>query len=234
MPSAAVRLAVLLLALIPVAGARADLISVSATAPTINGDDIAQLAPGGTDAGGDQGHIWFNRPVQGQTFTTLSNGSGYLLNAITLQNLNNNVANNNQPFTVTIGTVTGTVLTPLATLNSTNTITYVPGDYITFNLTTAMFLNPNTVYGFYWDASGSGFVTTNSANSSYTGGEAFSSGSAGVPNDAALVFRGVDRTFHLDIAAVPEPGSVAMMLGALAGAAGLAWRRGRRRTPPAV
>ncbi|MDA7882345.1 lamin tail domain-containing protein, partial [Akkermansiaceae bacterium] len=37
------------------------------------------------------------------------------------------------------------------------------------------------------------------ANGSFAGGEGFSSGNGGVPNDSALVFRPVDRIFHADL-----------------------------------
>ncbi|HOM16992.1 MAG TPA: hypothetical protein PLQ00_06655, partial [Thermoguttaceae bacterium] len=37
------------------------IMQVSQTAPTVDGADIAQLV-GGQDLGGDQGHIWSNRP----------------------------------------------------------------------------------------------------------------------------------------------------------------------------
>ncbi|MDA7515334.1 hypothetical protein N9Y63_00550 [Akkermansiaceae bacterium] len=59
----------------------AGMISIGTTPPTVNDADIAQLA-GGSDAGGDQGHIWSNRPHQGQSFTTAADSSGYLLKAV--------------------------------------------------------------------------------------------------------------------------------------------------------
>ena len=62
-------------------------ITVSATAPTQDGADIAQLASS-NDPGGNQGHVWSNRPLHGQTFTTGPNPSGYMLNAVSLKNLN--------------------------------------------------------------------------------------------------------------------------------------------------
>jgi MYXO-CTERM domain-containing protein len=199
--------------------------SVSSTAPTVNGADIAQLnVTGHLDPGGDEGHVWSNRPLQGQTFTTGSNPAGYLLNSVTMVNEENTVSNNTATFEVRIGTVLGTVFAQVGTETSNNAFSYVPNDYITFNYTVPVALLPNTVYGFMWDTSGSGFTTWNNANTEYPGGEAFSSGGGGVADDNNLVFRGLDREFHLDIDAIPEPS--ATMLGL----AGLAFLLRRRRS----
>jgi hypothetical protein len=80
-------------------------VTVSSTAPTVDGADIANNN-GAVDAGGDLGHIWSNRPLQGQTFTTGNNVGGYLLNAVTLQNLNNTVTSS-PVFEVTVGSISG-------------------------------------------------------------------------------------------------------------------------------
>ncbi|MEZ5304668.1 MAG: hypothetical protein R3F11_29085 [Verrucomicrobiales bacterium] len=95
--------------------AAAGTMSSSAALPPINGADIANLsAPGGDpaayDPGGDQGHIWSNRPTQGQTFTTGSNPAGYLLRSVSLQNEENTNTGNTATFTVRVGTVSGTAL----------------------------------------------------------------------------------------------------------------------------
>jgi hypothetical protein len=180
----------------------AQTVSVSGTAPAINGADIANLPAAGTfDAGGDQGHIWSNRPLQGQSLTTLNNPLGYLLNSVTLQNFNNNVANNASGFTVRVGTVTGNAFAPTTTQFANNSVSYAPGNYMTFNFAAPVILQPHTRYGFDWDATGSGFVTTNSNDANYLGGEAFSNGSNGNPG-ATLLGRGVDRVFHADLTRV--------------------------------
>jgi len=180
-------------------------ISVSSTVPTIDGDDIANLAnpgpgAGAFDPGGNEGHIWHNRPIQGQTFTTLGNPGGYRLSSVTLQNEENTINNNGSPFTVRIGEISGNTFTERAREDSTNSISYVPDDFMTFNFSTPVALSPNTVYGFEWDASGSGFTTWNNADTNYAGGTGYSSGSGGVPNDSNLVFRNIDRVFHVDLA----------------------------------
>ncbi len=181
-------------------------LSVSGSAPAVDGEDIANPNPGSaSDAGGDQGHIWSNRPLQGQTFTTGGLAGGYLLKSVTLQNLNNNIGSS-AVFTVRVGTVSGTVFSVVHSESTTNSVSYSPNDYITFTFTTPIALSPNTVYGFDWDATGSGFVTTNLPDASYAGGVGFSNGGGGTPNDSALVFRTVDRIFHADLDGVAPNG----------------------------
>ena len=181
-------------------------LSVSGSAPAVDGEDIANPNPGSaSDAGGDQGHIWSNRPLQGQTFTTGGLAGGYLLKSVTLQNLNNNIGSS-AVFTVRVGTVLGTVFSVVQSESTTNSVSYSPNDYITFTFTTPIALSPNTVYGFDWDATGSGFVTTNLPDASYAGGVGFSNGGGGTPNDSALVFRTVDRIFHADLDGVAPNG----------------------------
>jgi len=185
----------------------AGVILVSATVPGIDGADIANLSPKGPDAGafdpgGNEGHIWSNRPIQGQTFTTGSYMGGYTLSSVTLQNQQNNIADNSSPFTVRIGTISENTFTQVASEDSTNTISYDVNDFITFNFDTPVVLLPNTVYGFEWDASGNGFITWNNEDTNYPGGTGYSSGGGGVPDDSNLVFRSVDRVFHVDLEAV--------------------------------
>jgi hypothetical protein len=191
-------------------------IIVSPTAPLLNGADIAMLnTVGAFDTGGDDGHIWSDRPRMGQTFTTLSApGAGYILDAVTLQNFNNNITNNTATWTVRVGTVSGTTFTPFHTETSNNSITYAPLDFLTFVFLVPVPLAPNTVFGFDWTSNGSGFVTTNNADSNYTGGTNFRHGDDQIPNDTALIFPGDDRIFHADIVIVPEPSSALLMASA--------------------
>lgn len=195
-------------------------VTASSTPPAINGADIANLGtPGpmagafdpantGCCGGGDGGHIWSNRPIQGQTFTTGSHAGGYELRAVTLQNEENTVTNNTAGFTVRVGTISGNTFTQVRSEFANNPVSYVPNNFITFTFSQPVLLSPNTVYGFEWDASGSGFTTYNNADTLYTGGQGYSSGGGGVPNDSALVFRGIDRVFHVDLTEAGPPASL--------------------------
>ena len=155
-------------------------ISISATAPTVDGADIAN-DNGAADAGGDQGHVWSNRPHQGQTFLTGSNAAGYTLNAVTMKNLNNNISNG-PTHNVVFGSVTGTTLTQIGSTETAVAPNYAPGDYLTFSFDTPLTLNANTTYGFLYGSAAAGFVTVNNLDgSTYGGGTAISSGDNNVP-----------------------------------------------------
>jgi MYXO-CTERM domain-containing protein len=197
-------------------------ISISAAAPIVDGADIAN-DNGAADAGGDQGHVWSNRPHQGQTFITGSNVGGYLLNAVTMKNLNNTISNS-PTHNVVVGTVVGTTMTQIGITESAFAPAYFPLDYLTFTFDTPISLAANTTYGFLWGSAGSGFVTVNNLDdSTYGGGTAISSGDDNLPDLNNVISRNVDRVFHADITAVPEPSS------ALLGLAGLALLLLRRR-----
>lgn len=186
-----------------VAGAWGAAISASTVAPAVDQFDIAQLA-GATDIGGDNAHIWSDRPVQGQTFTTAGNRDGYLLHAVTLRNLNNTETGG--AFTVRIGTISDNTFSLVAAETTAPGASYVPGDYLTATFSAPLRLSPNTVYGFDWGSSGRGFVTTNSSGDVYAGGAAYSSGDNSIPSDTDLRFHGADRVFHLDMTRpVPRP-----------------------------
>ncbi len=199
--------------------ASAAVITKSATAPTVDGADIAQLNSAGSyDIGGNQGHIWSNRPAQGQSFMTGSNPGGYTLNAITFQT--RQAVNHNSIFQTRVGTISGTAFTQTYTEDFTK-IGFSANDYITTTFTTPQSLSPDTLYGWDWGTDGSGFITNNNADTNYAGGSAYSSdGPGGFGGASITLHNGAgggtgDRVFHLDIAAVeaetvPEPASIAI------------------------
>ena len=198
-------------ALVFASSAGAGSLSSSPFAPAIDNADIAMLntvgafdpANTGCCGDGNGGHIWSNRPVQGQTFTT--GGSGpYFLNAVTLQNEENTFNPNTATFTVNVGTVVGNVLTPVAS-ESASGVSYIPGDFITMTFDNAIALADNTTYGFDWGTSGGGFTTFNNDDSNLAGGEGYSSGTGSIPDNNNLLFRGIDRVFHADISGTAPP-----------------------------
>lgn len=196
----------------------AGIISVSSDAPTVDGADIAN-DNGTTDAGGngDPGHIWSDRPHQGQTFLTGNNTGGYELSAVTLKNLSN-TRTGGATYNLLVGTIAGPVFTQIGSTETAVTPSFVPGDYITFSLDTPLTLAPNMTYAFLWGSDGPGFIPTNNMDdNTFTGGTAISSGDNNTPDLNNIIARDLDRVFHLDLVEVPEPGSIALLsLGMLA------------------
>jgi hypothetical protein len=90
-------------------------------------------------------------------------------------------------------------------------------DYITFDFASPLSLGANTTYGFLWDTGSQGFVTVNNLDgSTYGGGTAISSGSGGVADLNNVLDRDLDRVFHVDLTAIPEPSTGILGLAALA------------------
>ena len=180
--------------------ANAGVMSVSSAFPTVDNADIGQNT-GNSDIGGNEGHIWLGRPVQGQVFKTGSNPGGYLLSAMTLKNLNNTTTSGTFKIRVgSLGTVSGTVTNELRSETGAP-VSYSPLDYVTATLDAPIWLKPNSYYGFDWDNTGNGFVTTNNLDTGgdvYLDGKAYSSGTGSGPG-ATILLRSGDRVFHLDM-----------------------------------
>jgi len=179
-------------------------ISTSATAPTVDGADISMLdMTGAYDIGGNQGHIWNNRPAQGQTITTGSDPNGYLLTGVTLQSRQTN--SHGGVFRVRVGAVGSDTFMHVGNEDFTKT-SYNTNDYLTSTFATPIPLNPNTTYGFDWGSDTGGFVTNNNVDTGYAGGSAYSSGTNGSGGNIATIHSGTgggtgDRIFHADLTA---------------------------------
>ncbi len=187
-------------------------VAASATPPPVDGEDIAQLVADHVP-GGNEGHVWANRPIHGQSFTTGSSGS-YLLSAVTLKNLS--TVGNPGGWTIYVGTISGSVLTPIRQESSGN-VNIVGNDYITWTFDTPIELDPNTLYGFDVDVASGGFISDgNGDENSYTGGHPFSNGANGTPDHNSLSFHtNFERVFHLDMAASGEPATLFYIEGGL-------------------
>jgi len=189
--------------------AQAALMSVSTTAPTIDGFDVAQLV-GGQTANNDYTAIWSDRPRQGQSFTTGTAVPIYELQAITLKhNYSNTTWTTTGPWTIRIGVLdAGNNLTVLHTETASGVNLGGNVVYTTWTLQTPMRLRPNLMYAFDVFSSGSGMVTENSPATSnpYGGGTAISSGGTRGGNpifpDNPQTTSNFDRVFHLDIGSV--------------------------------
>ena len=223
----------LLIALVVIPATQASLMTVTNMPPVVDGDDIAQLT-GTVDIGGNQGHVWNNRPRQGQGFTTGSNAGGYLLDAITIRAQVNQTGGTTAPmWEIRVGSVDGSdnftaVRTETATgvfLPLSNGGNNFP-NWVTWTLDTPLVLNPSTLYGFDVYPNGGGYISLNSNADPYNGGTAFSSGSPGsatYPVNPLTLHAGADRVFHLNLQAIPEPGTGSFLL---VGAVALcAWRK---------
>jgi len=205
--------------------------SISSIAPTIDGADIANLGVTQTWLeDGDVRDVYSNRPAQGQTFTTGTNPSGYLLKAITMRNCDyaKGVVGN---FRLQVGAVDGSVLTPIICETTSNSgYSILANQYVTITLANPVSLYANTVYGFDWvnlDIM-DGINTATSGGNLFSGGGAYSSGANAVPDNNNLSFNsGIDRIFHLDIQSIPEPSSIFLLATGIVTLVVYAWRRKR-------
>ena len=212
-------------------------ISLSASAPTVDGSDIAQLSDSGLapfsvtgytpvgDGSGDSGDVWGGRGAMGQTFTTLNNPDGYSLDSFSFKSHTggSNANAGTSTYTFRIGTISGTTFTTLASGSANPNDSFTAGDWLTMTFDSPVTLSANTEYAIdiihdntpsFW-----GWRTAGEIDSSYTGGSAYVSGFNGgtVPDDSNVAFPTIDRVFHVNLAAIPEPSSTALLgLGGLA------------------
>lgn len=205
-------------------------LSVTLTDPTIDGGDIA-LLPSGTTTENPNSNttaVWYDRPYQGQTFTTGSDASGYILTSVSL--LHNYgpssfVWVNSGPWEIMVGTINGSgnftaVASEMIPLSSPSGFTSSDGvpDWLTFTFDTPVALAANTTYAFLVGinfgvdpVSNTGAVFVKSTgDADYTGGSAISdaSGVGGNFNNP-IVPQVFDRVFHIDlysgVALNPDP-----------------------------
>jgi hypothetical protein len=207
--------------------------------PTVTGADQASFGDDATipSPAFNQTAFSDNAGPPGQTFTTPASAVGLALNAISLKGANTGDGNSGggvftagTTWGLRVSSVNGTTLTPIQTNIGIPTVTGAAGnEWFTFTFTGADVptLTSNTQYAFevFSSAGYLGFDGgLNPAN--YPDGYAFNStGSARAFNSTTVQSAGYDRTFHVDLAAVPEPAS-ASLLG-LAATATLVRRRRR-------
>jgi hypothetical protein len=194
-------------------------VSFSAKAPAVGTDDISNLTGADTpiknvsDGDNDATYIADDRPVQGQTFTTGTNAAGYLLRAVTLREVKHETYSlvPDLTYTLRITKRSGGSLLVIATesaeaaaaapgnipsISNGDEMASGSGEYITFTLDKPVLLKANSVYGFdlgggntrhYWQTDGT-------SSNAYAGGEAYSSGTAGVGSGTRTVKAG-DHVF---------------------------------------
>jgi len=203
--------------------AKAATMSSSLTAPTIDGEDIANY---GTVTGSDK---WFYEDsgagaVKGQTFTTGS--SPLVFKAITYQGQK---AEPTKTYAIRVGTVSGSTFTQIYSETATQTFTWNASEYMTWTFAAPVLLLPNTVYGIDVGMTGStsawqtGIPYINFTANVYAGGVQYSSGTLGV-GTSSLSLTGNDRIFHLDLEKAPTaPTGLKAISGPATGSVRLDW-----------
>ncbi|UCE46678.1 MAG: hypothetical protein JSW47_13780, partial [Phycisphaerales bacterium] len=185
--------------------AQAATMSSSATAPVVDGEDIASYGtPIGQDKWwpGDAGAYGNPGKTVGQTFTTGS--EAVWLNALTFQ-----IRDATQPtkqYTIRVGTVYGSTFTEIYTETATQSFATAADDYWTWTLDSPVILAPNTAYGVDVGLNSStsewttGIPYVYYTDDIYAGGTRFRSGTAGygIGDDTMDNMTG-DRVFHLDL-----------------------------------
>ena len=191
---AAMAIAMVLWAVLLAGTATAATVTVSSTAPTVDGADMAHLT-GATSSD----KFWTDTTNHGQTFTT--GGDSLLLSSFTFQS--QNAALKTKTFSIRIGEVSGSTFTTIAIETGQQTVDNAADDYLTFTFDTPVELSPNTVYGVDVEMTGSTsgwstgipylwFVNSNvfSSGQRYTRGD-------GDPTTISL--QSNDRIFHIEM-----------------------------------
>ena len=187
------------------APANAVTLSTSATAPVVDGFDIASF---GTSTGQDkwwaQAAGAYGNPSKtvGQTFTT--GGSAVMLTAFTFQ-----IREATEPtktYTIRVGTVSDTTFTEIYSEGATQSVANAADAYWTWTLDSPVLLAANTVYGVdvgllsstsEW---GTGIPYVYYTADVYADGTRFRSGTAGFGvGDDTMTHMSGDRVFHIDM-----------------------------------
>ena len=185
--------------------ANAATMSASLTAPTVDGEDIANY---GTVTGTDK--WWCDAAVsgypKGQTFTTGS--YGVLLKALTYQVTSTQKAEPTKTYVIRVGTVNvqAATFTEIYSETATQTFTWNASEYMTWTLDSPVLLAPNTEYGIDVGMTSStsawqtGIPYINRTGDEYAGGTRYMSGTTGlgIGDDTMNNISG-DRIFHLDL-----------------------------------
>ncbi len=212
--------------------AQAATLTIGSAAPTEDGLDIANLAPGTGST-----KLYTDTDAIGQLFTTGSDD--VLLDRITLQSAAPSSAVKH--YTLTIGEVSGTSYSAIRTESGiVQNDDSVDDDYWTFTLDTPVSLSATTNYGFDlamtysslgWQSGGIPYrASTGNNPDMYPDGRQFSS-QAHAASTPVIDLHNGDLVFHLNMApaggAVPEPMTMCALGMALAGLGGYVRKRRR-------
>lgn len=185
--------------------------SSSATPPTVDGADVANL---GAQSGTDK---WFFQSgnevdpadwAKGQTFTT--GAATLLLNALTYKIASGNKKTAPTTYTIRIGMPSGTTFNQVFSETCSQTADTAAGDYVTWTFGAPVLLLPDTTYaidvamvsGTTWQT-GIPYLSFTADN--FAGGQFYNSGPAGGSGGGPTISLNAarDRVFHLDLAVAP-------------------------------
>jgi len=214
------------------ATANAGTITVSGTAPTVDGGDIANLVD---DTGGSP--LWSDRNVIGQTFTTGATAGN--LNAVTVlivdadQNPPADTIDGWKDWSLRFGTVDALPGTLTAVVDEI--VRYTPDasspSYFTFTFDSPIALAASTTYAFDVGVKGSengwqaGIPQSRNSGDTYAGGQRYSGAKPQDFPNYSVSSQSGDMIFHADITAIPEPASLALAAFGLLGLIGFSRRR---------
>jgi hypothetical protein len=185
--------------------ASAGTISVSSSAPAVNGYDIANLT---TRTGSDK--FWAEAgtaagTAHGQTFNTGS--APTWLRSVTYRTTPGNEGDPTKTYVVRVGKVTGTSFAQVHTETFTQSIQWGSEQYMTWTFTSPVLLDGDTTYGVDVGMTSStstwqtGIPYLSVTDDNYLGGQFYTSGGAspGVGNSTLTFSVTSDRHFHLNI-----------------------------------
>jgi hypothetical protein len=218
--------------------ASAALMFASATAPTVDGADIANLAEGtGTLKWWPEYQGWTPAgETKGQMFTTGSDPS--ILNSITYETHDDTIAEPTKTYVIRVSAIDKVdpfnsstwVLDVIHTETATQSIQWIgvnkaaelgldPCPYMTWTFDEPVELSANTAYGIDIGMTSSttvwqtGIPYVKYSGDEYAGGERFFAGRTEVPGigDNTMDIQSGDMVFHLDMTAVPEPATLLLL-----------------------